>query len=864
MSDSRNRTHPEQEQHHHKKRKRKRKKGNRLLRNIILFVVICGFIVGGATLGILVGVLDSTALLNTEDVVPENYNSIIYDTEGNQVDKLHGRENREYVKLEEVPQSLQDAVVAIEDERFYQHNGIDVKGIFRAMAINLKTFHFSQGASTLTQQLIKNEELSQEKTLIRKVKEQYLALSLESNLKKQLGSTKKAKDYILELYLNSIALNHGLNGVQTASMFYYGKDVSELTLAESASIAGITKNPSLYSPVSHPDKNKERQQTILKKMLSLDYITQEEYDAAIAEDIYANIVGKLTDDTDAPSHHSYFVDALIVQIAEDLQEQKKMSKSQAYDMIYSGGLEIESTLDTNIQSIMEDSFQNDSLFPPKGNTWDVSYTVSVADNKTGEQTHHTKTTTVTSKDDVDPFVESVKAEFLNDTNTLVLDKLLVNESLQASMVIMDFHNGEVKGLVGGRGEKHGDLVFNRATQAFRQPGSCIKPLVAYGPALDLGLVKPSTIIVDEPLKVGGYQPQNWNKKFLGPCTVRQGIRDSMNILAVKTLMMVGIDKGYEYLEKFGLTQLDPVNDKGLSLALGGMTNGVSALELTGAYSAIANEGNYIQPRLYTKVYDHSHNLLLETKEDSTPVISKNAAFMLTDMLEDVIRGGGSATGRLANFSGMSIAGKTGTTNEDKDLSFAGFTPYYCGGIWMGYDNPKPLNYDKSYHLLLWKDIMKKVHKDLPNKSFGTPENTETVSICTLSGGKPTDACSSDYYGGNLVSSDYGSADEENAQGSCKYHKSFKICSETGQIATEFCPNATSVSLAIDPDSGKIMNKPSPVPSGKLDIQLSTCTVHSKPTETTPSPEVPETPPAETPPTETTPDGGSNTNSDLPW
>jgi len=865
MSDSQNRTQNEQEQNHQRKRKRKRKKGHRLLRNIILFVVICGFIVGGATLGILVGIIDSTVLLNTDDVVPASYTSIIYDTKGEQIDKLHGEENREYVKLDQVPKYLQNAVIAIEDERFYQHNGIDMKGIFRAVAINIKNFSLSQGASTLTQQLIKNEVLTHEKTISRKVKEQYLALTFEANLKKQLGSKEKAKEYILELYLNSIALNHGLNGVQTASMFYYGKDVSKLTLAECASIAGITKNPTLYSPVSNPTKNKERQMIILDKMLSLDFINQSEFDQAAAEDIYANIVGQLTAASDGKSNHSYFIDALIVQIADDLQKKKGMSKSQAYDMIYSGGLEINSTVDTGIQGIMEESFNNDKLFPPKGNTWDVSYTISVADNKTQEQTHHTKTTTVTSEDDVAPFVESVKAEFLNDSNTFVLDKTIVSDSLQASMVLMDFHNGEVKGLIGGRGEKHGDLVFNRATQAYRQPGSCIKPLASYGPALDMGLVKPSTVIIDEPLKVGGYQPKNWNGRYLGACTVRQGIRDSMNVLAVKTLMMVGVDKSYEYLEKFGLKNLDPVNDKGLALALGGMTHGVSALELTGAYSAIANEGQYIAPHLYTKVYDHKHNLLLEFRDEKTEVISKEAAFMLTDMLEDVIRGGGSATGRLADFSGMSIAGKTGTTNDNIDLSFAGYTPYYCGGIWMGYDNPKPLNYDKSYHLLLWKDIMKKVHKDLPNKSFGTPNELETIRICSLSGGEPTSLCSNDYYGGNLVVSDYGSADEENAKGACKYHQSFRICTETGQITTEFCPNSISVVLAIDPDTGKILNKPSPVPSGKLDIQLVPCTAHTTPVvkEPTPTPTPEPTTPSEKP-VDTGDNVESDPTNDLPW
>ena len=360
------------------------------MRAVVILLIVGCFGIGGALLGAYMGIIENTEHLNTTDVTPESYTSFIYDQDGNEIDMLHGKENREYVQLSEIPDYLKNAVVAIEDERFYEHGGIDVKGIFRAIVVNIKNGDFTQGASTITQQLIKNEALTSEKTITRKIQEQYLAVTFEKELEKKLGSKERAKDYILELYLNSIALNHGLNGVQAASKFYFGKDVSELTLAESASIAGITKNPSKYSPVSYPENNKERQLTVLGKMKELGYITEAEYNQAKEEDIYSKIVGNNDKGETTVAKHNYFVDALIVDIAEDLMEQKGMNKQQAYNKIYSGGLKIYSTIDTNMQNIMEESYKNDSLFPPKGNTIDVTYTISVMDTVTEKQSHYLK------------------------------------------------------------------------------------------------------------------------------------------------------------------------------------------------------------------------------------------------------------------------------------------------------------------------------------------------------------------------------------------------------------------------------------------------------------------------------------------
>ncbi len=821
------------------RRKRKKSPVKLFFKVLFIMMLVGGFAVGGAALGAVMGIMQSTDPMNTEDVVPESYTSFIYDSNGKEIDKLHGEENREYVKLEYIPRNLKNAVVSIEDERFYNHNGIDIRGIGRAMFTNIKNMSFSQGASTITQQLIKNEVLGPKKDLKRKIKEQYLAVSFEKSLTKQFGSKKKAKDYILELYLNSIALNHGLNGVEAASKYYFGKEVKDLDLAECACIAGITKNPSLYTPINHPDENKKRQLLVLTKMKDLGYITETEYNQAASENIYANLVGNTDANETGNSSHSYFVDALIVQIADDLMKQKNMNRSQAYDMIYSGGLKINATIDTDMQSIMEEAYQDDSLFPPKGNTWDVSYTISVMDNVTKVQTHHTKTTTVSSEAEIDPFIQSVKDEFLNSSNTFVLDKKTVTNSLQSAMVIMDYHNGEVKGLVGGRGKKEGDLIFNRATQAYRQPGSCIKPLVAYAPAIDLGLVMPGTVIVDEPYSVGGWSPRNWNGKFLGPCTVREGIRDSMNVLAAKTVMMVGVDKAFEYLENFGFKHLveEPDSagnsDKGPAISLGGLTEGVSVLELTAAYSTIANGGVYNTPKFYNTIYDHNGNILLKSNDEPKRVLKATTAYLLTDMMKDVITGGGSATGRLARFRNhtMNIAGKTGTTTEDKDLTFAGYTPYYCGGIWLGYDNPKKITYDKSYHLIVWRTVMEKIHENLENKAFEKPTGIVSRSFCSVSGCVPSELCAHDYYGGgvttDICAADFGSTTEV-----CKYHKKYKVDLSTGKLANEYCPaeSVSEVVLAVDPSTGEIVNKPSNL-NGKANIDIhSTCTEHNATTK----------------------------------
>lgn len=806
-----------------KKRKRRRKKrsvNGRIGKVALVVAVIIGFAVAGAALGTVFGILQSTEMLNTSDVMPDSYTSVIYDDEGEAVDKLHGSENREYVKLSAITKNMQNAVVAIEDQRFYEHNGIDIRGIMRAMMENIKTMDFSQGASTITQQVIKNEVLTNEKSLTRKIKEQYLAVSLENALEDQLGSKEETKKYVLELYLNTIALHHGLHGVEAASQYYFGKHASELTLAESAMIAGITKHPSKYAPDANEEESRKRQLTVLSKMLELDMITQEQHDAAVAEDIFGHLVCEQREEEQGNAKHNWFVDAAVQQIKKDLVEQKKMSEAQASNLIYNGGLQIHTTMNTHMQKTAEAAFLNDDNFPAGDGSLDVTYLISVLDTEMDpddpkSQAHYEKKATVYSQEEADAFVEGVKEELLDETHTLVLDKLTVSRSLQASMVIMDQYTGEIKAMVGGRGQKPGDAVFNRATQALRQQGSTMKPLASYAPAIDTGLMMPGSIIQDEEYSIGGYSPKNWDGKYIGPTTVRQGIWHSMNVLAVKTFVEVGAETSYKYLMDFGFTTIDE-RDKAATTALGGLTQGVSVLEQTAAYATIANGGVYNEPIYYTVVYDHDGNVLLDNEEqESHRVLKETTAYMLTDMMRDVISRG---TGGQAGISGMNVAGKTGTTNDTIDLTFYGYTPYYTGGIWMGYDTQKEIKNAGNAHLRIWRSVMSEIHSEqgLANKNFSRPDGLTTVTYCSATGLAPTEICSQDYYG-KTTHSDLAATDFT-LEGTCDLHKPYVICKESGKIAAPNCPPdcLMEVVLAVD-EENKILGKPEEIPEGKMEI-----------------------------------------------
>ena len=762
----------------------------KILAFAFLLLIIVGVCAG---LGFAKSIIDSAPDINVEDIVPKGYTSFIYDQDGNEMVQLHGSNaNRIFVELDEIPIYLQDSFIVIEDERFWQHNGIDIKGIFRAIFTNLKSGSLSEGASTITQQLIKNNILSTETTFERKIQEQYLAIQLEK---------KSDKETILENYLNTVALGRGTNGVQSASNKYFNKDVSELTIAESAVIASITKNPSYFDPVTYPENNKKRQLRILKKLLEQEKITQSQYDEALNEDVYNNIqiVNK---SISGNSSYSYYVDEVISRVIDDLMAKKNYTESQASNLIYRGGLSIYCNQDSAIQKIVDETYTNEDFFPKKNVDYAVRlfYTVTIKD-KDGNKKDINKDKTFDTDEEAENYMQQVKQELEAEGNTIVSDSSISVPQPQSAMAIIDQHTGYVKAISGGRGEKVGNRTFNRATNSKRHPGSTFKVLAAYLPAIDTAGYTLATVIDDVPKKFPNNPygwPKNYYTKYKGLSTIREGIKYSMNILAVETLNDIGVQTGYDYLIKLGFTTLvenDTVNgknytDKGLSLALGGLSQGVTVLELTAAYAAIANNGVYIEPTFYTRVLDHDGQLLLQKEPVTRTVMKETTAFLLTDALVDVCSPGG--TGYPVRFDGMPIAGKTGTSSDDVDLVFAGFTPYYTAVVWKGYDQQQEQVYvGNGYHKKIWKEVMKRIHENLPRKEFDKPSGIVTARICTESGKLAVSGLCNKDPRGSTVRTEYFAKGTEPTE-TCDVHVKAVICKDSDLLATEYCPESSKV------------------------------------------------------------------------
>ncbi len=817
-----------------KKKKKKKGKFKRTCLGFLLTMIIVTAMIGGIGAGIFVKIIQNAPTLDLISIEPNVYTSIVYDKNGVESDRFHGKENREYVPLNEISPYLQNAIVSVEDERFYSHFGIDIKGIVRAGVTAIKNAITGssgvQGASTITQQLIKNNVTKVTRnSIVTKIQEQYLAVAYEKELEKKLGSKQKAKQYILELYLNTIALGHGYNGVQAASLGYFNKDAKDLTLAESACIAAITNNPSLYSPRTNPENNKKRVTKILNHMIEQGMITQAQYNEAMAEDIYSKISdGNAKKKVEGNVIHGYFEDALFEQVSKDLQDKHNISEAQAVNLIYNAGLQIYSTKDPAIQKIVEDVITNDDNFPNVVYKYDVTYTVSVEDSSTGKQKHSEYRKFVKTKEQGEQFVADKKAEIeksLTSTQKIIADRVDYSTQPQASMVIIDYKNGYVNALIGGRDEKTVNRGFNRATDAKRQPGSVFKILAAYAPAIDTNVLMPGSVILDEPITIGKYSPKNWyGEAYRGPSTVREGIEQSMNILAVKAMNMVGVDTAYKYLLNFGFTTLE--NDNHLSTALGGITYGVTQMEVTAAYACIANGGKYYEPKLYTKVLDHDGNVILDnTNREPKQVLKETTAYMLTDMMEDVVTKG---TGTAAKFKSISIpiAGKTGTTQDTRDLTFVGYTPYYAAGIWYGYDRydnvipnmsarvgGKRVIPNEKDHLVLWRKVMEEVHKNLPKANFGPrPSGIIDVSICLDSGLLATEDCKNDPRGNRVITDMFLKGTEPKKY--CEKHQLISICKDSGKLAGDFCPKESIIVKSIYDFTDE-----NPAPTETCDIHL---------------------------------------------
>ena len=751
-----------------------------LIRVLFVALITICVIIGCTGIGAFRGIIDNAPDANDIDISPLGYATFLYDGDGNQLRKLTApSSNRLPVSIDQIPVELQHAVVAIEDERFYEHNGIDVRGILRAFVKNITSGDLSEGASTITQQLLKNNVFTnwtQESTWLerftRKIQEQYLAVEVEKTINN--------KNVILENYLNTINLGAGTYGVQAAARKYFNKDVGDLDLSECATLAGITQNPTKYNPIEYPEANAKRRKEVLDHMRDQGYITQEQYDQVLNDDVYsriqeAQVVHSETENT----VYSYFEDELIDQVINDLMNIKGYTRTQAQNLVYSGGLSIYTTQDARIQSILDEEYADPSNYPDYVQ-YALDYALTVK-NPQGEEVNYSKEMLCLYFQNTDPefdllfdsqeegqsYVDQYKAHVLEDGSTVVSERVSFAPQPQSSMSVIDQHTGYVKAIIGGRGEKTASLTLNRATDTTRQPGSTFKILSTYAPALNEKGMTLATTFEDEPYNYPDGSPvNNASKSYGGTTTIRRAIQNSINVVAVKCLEEVTPQLGLQYLDNFGFTTLahgteadKDANgtiwtDANLPLALGGLTHGVTNIELCAAYAAIANSGNYIDPIYYTKILDHNGNVLIEKNSAGRSVIKESTAWLLTSAMEDVVTQG---TGTACQLDNMTVAGKTGTTDAYNDLWFVGYTPYYTCAVWSGFDNNEKLPEDaRNFHKNLWKKVMTRIHEGLEDKDFDMPASVEKISVCEETGLLPRAGCPviTEYFDIGDVPTDY--------------------------------------------------------------------------------------------------------------
>ena len=658
---------------------------------IFLICIITGCIVGTA-MGIYIMKFvnpDDTINLRDQEL---NYTSVLYVTnengENEELQRLHGTENRIWADLEQIPQHLQDAFIAVEDERFETHHGVDWKRTIAATAnLFLGFYDTQQGGSTITQQLVKNITGDDDVRVERKVQEIFKALKLEQEY---------TKDDIMEAYLNEIHLGNNTNGVQAAANLYFGKDVSDLSIAESASIAAITQYPVMYNPFQYPENNKKRQEYVLQKMYELGKITKEEYNQAMSEKLVFSMEGNNI--SNGGTINSWFVDLVIDDVINDLVEQKGYTEEYATQQLYGGGYKIYTTEVPSVQAALEEVYTSSNTFYPKYG-------------------------------DVQP---------------------------ESAMVVMDY-NGAIVGIVGRRGEKTENRILNLASDAHRQPGSSIKPIASYGPAIENNLINWSTIFDDAPVrKIDGVDwPVNYYSGYYGNMTVARAIELSTNPVAVRVNELFGTRNSYNFLRDKLHFSVDEDPDNGIiegslveskdadspgAMALGGLTNGVTLVEMAAAYQAFGNGGYYNKPHSYTKVVDNEGNTVLENTSNPERVFSEETASIMNLLLQDNAKYG---SGQQGNFGSWQLGGKTGTSSDNWDHWYCGISPYYVAVTWYGYEIPKEVTYtDTGIHpsIRAWKLAMQKIHENLEQKTFTLSSNIVAQTYCVESGMLATDNC----------------------------------------------------------------------------------------------------------------------------
>lgn len=778
---------------------------------LAMFLILCfaGFAVG---IGFVRGAIDAAPSLDIIDVQPQGYASQIYDADGNLMQTLVMEgSNREEVSFDQLPDDLVNAFIAIEDSRFYEHNGIDLKGILRAAYVGITNGRFSEGASTITQQLIKNNvlqggyETNMADKLRRKIQEQFLAVKLEDQL--------DSKETILEYYLNTINLGGNCLGVQTAANRYFGKNVWELTLSECSVLAATTSNPSRYNPLTHPKENAVRRKIVLEKMYEQNFITYDQKNDALDDDVYSRIQ-TVNNTTSGSTVFSYFTDAVYNQVCDDLQSKLGYSASQSYKLLYSGGLQIYSTMDPSIQSIVDEEVNNaDNYISSTGSRlleYSLNYALTVC-HADGSESTYTENDLISyfqsekkqatfaniyaSKEDIYRSVREFKASLLISGDSVTSETIIPILEPQESVVVMNQSNGQVAAISGGRGEKEGSLTLNRALHCSRQPGSISMILGTFAPAIDSCGATLASTYYDAPYSSGNQQVLNWwGNPYLGYNNIRQAITYSMNVIGARCLTsLVSDSTAYDYLELFGLGSAD-LFETSSSLASTSQSYTVTNEMLTAAFASIANDGIYQKPTYYTKVLDRQGNILLESVPSQTRIIKSSSAALLTSAMEDVISSDSSyyyqygitPTGTLCQVDSMTLAGKSGTTTSGSDVWFIGYSPYYTCGIWSGYDDSKVLSNGTEYHKTIWQKIMARIHTDLDNKDFIFTDELESAKICSKSGLLAVDGvCNSSSSNASVYTEYFAPGTAPTSY--CDRHYALRICTKSGKSATKYCP-----------------------------------------------------------------------------
>ncbi|MBO4242798.1 MAG: PBP1A family penicillin-binding protein [Clostridiales bacterium] len=663
-----------------------------ILKIVVVLVLCACFALGGFGSGMLLGYVSTTKPLSISDLTQteEAQTSFVYDSEGNVIAKLTGNENvdRIYVPIGDIKDTyIDEAIISIEDERFYDHSGIDIRRIGSAvLSALLNGGTATYGGSTITQQTVKLISGQDQHSTSRKVQEWFSAMSLEQDL---------SKDEIMELYINLAPMGNNYVGVQSAAQNYFGKDAADLNLAECALLAGLPKSPSYYNPLRESGRRNalRRMRIVLSKMYELGHITEEEYQEALNTEI----VFKTQETTSSNDINSYFAEYAIQEVINDLTEARNISSSLATTIVYNRGYHIYTTLEPDVQSVVDEAFMNRDLFQ------------------------------------TDP--------------TLLFD---LPEKPQAGMVVINVQTGAIAAMQGGYGQKTVNLGLNRAVSAYRSPGSSIKPILDYAPALELQLITPATVFNDQeshfdPNNPDMAWPLNADRSYAGPMTIRRAITLSKNTIAVAVWYEVSGDTALWFLSREGIDRLDEGSYP--AQAIGAFTKGMTPLEMCGAYNTLASGGTYTEPYAYTSVVDNAGNVVLQCNPETHRVYSQETAFLISDMLEDVITEGTAAGNAsiITNDDGeyIATAGKTGTTDDNLDKWFCGYTPYYCAAVWYGYDNRLRQTVipsgDRSNAIRIWYYVMSRIHGDCESMAFEMPDDIIQVEVCS-SGYYATEYC----------------------------------------------------------------------------------------------------------------------------